>query len=69
MYIVVLLIHPSKGLNVFAATLHSRITQFFVLKKFKYYLHKKYATYTANLLQCCINWKIYTIAIRNLYIS
>ena len=32
MYIVVLLIHPRKGLNVFAATSHSRITQFFVSK-------------------------------------
>ena len=32
MYIVVLLIHPRKGLNVFAATSQSRITHFFVSK-------------------------------------
>ena len=29
MYIVVLLIHPRKGLNVFTATSHSRIIHFF----------------------------------------
>ena len=32
MYIVVLLIHPHKGLNVFAATSHDTITQFFESK-------------------------------------
>ena len=32
MYIVVLLIHPRKGLNVFAATSHSRIIHVFVSK-------------------------------------
>ena len=32
MYIVVLLIHPHKRLNVFAATSHSRIIHFFVSK-------------------------------------
>ena len=32
MYIAVLLIHPRKGLNVFAATSHSSITHFFVSK-------------------------------------
>ena len=32
MYIVVLLIHPRKGLNVFAARSHSRIIHFFMSK-------------------------------------
>ena len=69
MYIVVLLIHPRKGLNVFAATSHSSITHFFVSKNLNIIYSKKKTNYTEILLQCFINWKIYTITIRNLYIS
>ena len=68
MYIVVLLTHPRKGLNVFAATSHSRIIHFFVSKNLNIINSKNTKNYTANLLQNCIKWKIYTVAIRNLYI-
>ena len=50
MYIVVLLIHPRKGLNVFAATSHDTITQFFESKNLNIIYSKN--TQTTSQIYC-----------------
>ena len=61
-------LRPLQGMMLLAVETvrtSSKITQFFVSKN----LNNIYTDYTENLLRYGIDWKIYTITIRNLYIS